>query len=124
MDKKGVLHTTLETGYAIWEMLVMLLIVIFVASVVSIYINVDDKSNEVFSDTVISRLRFCAENNFLDDGLNNCFGKINHYIKLEYKDKEYVLNSGIKSKGRLVSYSLNVVQDDGGIEVAKIEFSE
>ena|SRR3989338_2236294 len=96
MNKRGDAQSTYESGLAIWELMVLVIVAIFIVSITAIVVHLDDDYEKLVIRSVLERVEYCIENN---KELDVCFGGSEdrtNYIKIG--DQVIYRNLGIKTE--------------------------
>src|SRR3989338_3706421 len=100
MNKRGDAQSTYESGLAIWELMVLVIVAIFIVSITAIVVHLDDDYEKLVIRSVLERVEYCVENHVGNQKeLDVCFGGVEdrtNYIKIG--DKIIYRNLGIKTE--------------------------
>ena len=95
MDKRGDAQSTYEVGLSIWELMVLIVVAIFIVSITSIVVKLDDDHEKLVIRSVLERVEYCVEN---QKDLDICFGGSGgkNYVKIG--DKTIYRDFGIQTE--------------------------
>ena len=84
MNKRGDAQSTYESCLAIWELMVLVIVAIFIVSITAIVVHLDDDYEKLVIRSVLERVEYCIENN---KELDVCFGgsEGNNYVIVDGK---------------------------------------